>query len=190
MKKLISIGASLILAVSLFATGNEGVNPPQNGVITVANSVPNVTNTFAFPFQTTPLLVVYCNAANGSPITNNFVTTTNFAISFPALGTNDAYAWQAFVGGTRMQSGTFSAGAGTNILFNYPYASTPSVVVSGSLLPAATNNMIVVYSASATNFSINTGNTNQTVYWISVGTVYNPSSENVGQNPPVNKVVY
>ena len=174
-----------MLAISALATGNEGVNPPQSGVLTVANGVNAITNTFAFPFTVAPCLVVYSSLTNGTPVTNNFVTTTNFAISFPAGGTNSAFAWQAFVGATRQQSGTFADNAVlvTNT-FTYPYYSTPIVVVSGT----ATNNPVAVTSVSTTSFVTSCGASN-TVSWIAVGTVQNPTSENVGQFPPTPKLI-
>ena len=193
MKKLISIGASFILAVSIFAAGTLGFNTPQGGsvVFTPAGGL-IVTNSFAYPFQTAPLMQLYSSATNVTYTS----TTTNFVITSVGAGgaTNYSVTWSAFVGGTRMQSGTSSLVAGgatywTNI-FSYPYASAPSVVVSGSLLPSATNNVVVVSSVSATGFVTATGNTNQTVYWISIGTVYNPQTEYQGQNPLSNKIVY
>jgi len=106
MKKTISILAGVILAVNVFATGNEGVNPPQSGVLTGTTTASSITNTFAFPFQTAPVLTVYPTLTNGTPVTNVFVTTTNFAISFPASGTNTPFAWSAAVGATKIQYGS------------------------------------------------------------------------------------
>jgi len=189
MKKILLICAAATLAVSAFATGSVGVNPPQSGVITVTNGAQSVTNTFAYPFQTTPVLVVYCNATNGTPVTNNFVTTTNFAISFPVAGTNDAYSWQAYVGGTRMQSGSVISGGGTNVTVTFAnaYAVAPVVVVTGNSTNAA--NTIGIPAITTTNFTI-LSNGNSTNQWISVGTVYNPPSDYTGQNPRNNTVIY
>ncbi len=195
MKKLISIGASLMIAVAVFAAGSIGVNPPQKGVLYPANGTYSITNTFAYPFQTTPLLVVSAGATNSTPITNSVLTKTNFVISWPVNGsTNASFSWSAFVGGTRMQSGTFVAGSGgastlTNT-FTYPYAIAPSVVVSGSLLPTATNNGVVVSTVTTTGFIVSTGNTNQTIYWQAIGTVANPQTEYQGQYPRSNPVIY
>ena len=189
MKKLLSIGASLMLAVSVFATGNEGVNPPQSGVITPANGVTSVTNTFAFPFQTTPLLVVYAAATNSTPITNSTLTTTNFVISWPVNGsTNASFAWSAFVGGTKMAFGSVVTGGGTNVsvVFPFTYATAPQVFITGS--STNSQNIIAVTSVTATNFNA-LSNGNSTNSWMSIGTVYNPQTEYQGQNPINNKVL-
>jgi hypothetical protein len=188
MKIILSILFGAALAVNAFATGSEGFNPPQSGTINPATGIFNVTNTFAFPFQTTPLLVVYSAATNGTPITNNFVTTTNFSISYPVNGsTNASFSWQAYVGGTRMESGTQTvlANVATNITFPFAYAVPPVVVISGGV----TNLPSAVVAVTTTNFTLNS-NATSTNQWISVGTVYNPPSENVGINPPSNKVIY
>jgi hypothetical protein len=197
MKKLTSIGASLMLAFSALAAGVVGVNPPQSGVLNFDGATTLVqTKTFAYPFQTTPLVTINGLLTNNSPFTVSAVTTTGFTLTVTTLATTNAsVAWQAFVGGTRLQSGILantsaSSTAGWTNTFSYPYAAIPSVVVSGSALAGATNNGVTVSSVSTTGFSVATGNTNQTVYWQSVGTVYNPASENVGQNPVSNKIVY
>lgn len=189
MKKLISIGASLMLAASVLATGNEGVNPPQSGVLNPATGVINVTNSFAFPYQTVPLLVIYSAATNGTPITNIFLTTTNFAFSYPVAGsTNASFAWQSFVGGTKLTYGTVISGGGTNVTVTFPfaYAAAPSVVLTGQSTNAA--NTVGIPSISTTNFTV-LSNGNSTNSWISVGVVYNPQTQYQGQNPPNNEVV-
>lgn len=184
MKKIISICSAFLVAASAFATGNEGVNLPQIGTSYVTNGVSAFTNTFAFPFQNTPLVVVYSSLTNGSPTTNTFVTTTNFATSFPPGGTNAAFTWSAFVGGTKMAFGTATnaAASATSVLFPFTYASPPSVVLTGNTTNA------FVQSTSITNFVI-LGQAVQTNGWISIGAVYNPQSENQGVNPPNNKVL-
>lgn len=174
---------------NIFATGNEGVNPPQSGVITPATGTTSITNTFAFPFQTVPVMVVYSALTNGTPITNS-ITTTNFTLSWPVAGsTNASFAWQAYVGGTRMQSGTNTLVANTLLTntFAYAYAVPPVVVVSGN--NTNTTAVVAVISVSTTGF-VEESVTSQAGSWISLGTVYNPPSENVGANPPSNKVIY
>jgi hypothetical protein len=185
MKKILSIGAGLMLAVSAFATGNEGVNVPQSGVIT-PGATPNITNSFALPYQTVPLIVIYASATNGTPITNGVITTTNFSFSFPAAGTNDTYAWQSFVGGTKEAFGTnLVATATTNVTFPFTYATPPTVVCSGSL----TN--VLVSAVTTTNFTetVSGGASSTGVNWISIGTVYNPQTEYQGNFPVNNKVL-
>ena len=187
MKKLISILAGVVLAVNAFATGNEGVNPPQSGLI--ANAVTNqiTTNSFAFPFQVAPVLTIYPIATNGTPVTNVFVTTTNFAISFPPSGTNAAFGWSAVVGGTKMEYGTqsFIVGTGsTNITFPAAYAVAPVVVVTSGLTNAPT----AITSITTSNFTISSYQT-QTNQWMSIGIVASPASEYTGMFPVNNKVL-
>jgi hypothetical protein len=188
MKKILSIGAALMLAVTVFATGNEGVNPPQAGILTPANGVTAITNQFAFPFQTTPLMVVYAAATNSTPITNT-ITTTNFTISYPANGsTNASFVWQAFVGGTKMCFGSLTnvAATATNVAFPFAYALPPVVTASGQGTNAA--NVIGITAVTTTNFTL-LANASQTNYWHAIGTVYNPQTEYQGQFPANNKVL-
>lgn len=185
MKKIFSILSILALAVSAYATGNEGVNPPQSGVINPAINTTSITNTFAFPFQTTPVMIVYSAQTNGTPITNS-ITTTNFTLSWPVNGsTNASFAWQAFVGGTKMAFGTATNGIGnTSVAFPFAYASAPVVLITGN----NTNGVVAVSAITATNFTINSL-TAQTNSWESIGTVYNPQSEYTGPFPINNKVL-
>lgn len=189
MKKTISIFTCLMIAVAVFATGNEGVNPPQSGVIIPTSATPNITNTFAYPFQSVPLVIIYSSLTNGTPITNNFVTTTNFGFSFPTPGTNSSFAWQAFVGGTKMDFGanTNIAAASTTIPFHFTYASPPVVVVTAQ---GGTNavNAVTVTSVTITNFVL-LANASQTNYWQAIGTVYNPQSPYTGQFPRDNTLL-
>ena len=190
MKKIISIGASLVLAVNVFATGNLGVNTPQSGVLLSTNLVTGITNTFAQPFQSTPLLYVFASATNGTPVTNAFVTTTNFGITFPVNGsTNNSFAWSAFVGGTKLQSGanTNTAAASTTITFPTTYALPPVVVVTPQ---GGTNaaNVAAVTSITSSNFVL-LANASQTNYWMSVGTVAYPQTDYQGANPGSNKIL-
>ena len=178
-----------MLAVSVFATGNEGVNPPQSGVLTSSNGVAGITNTFAFPFQTVPLLVVYAANTNGTPITNALITTTNFGITFPINGsTNNSFAWQAFVGGTKMAFGSVVSGGGTNVSVTFPFAYATPPVVTASGNSTNTTGIASVTAITITNFTI-LSQTAATNSWISVGTVYNPQSEYTGQFPVNNKVL-
>ena len=184
MKKLISILAGVVLAVNAFATGNEGVNPPQSGVLIGTATSQILTNQFAFPFQTAPVVTIYPGSTNGTPVTNSFVTTTNFAISFAPAGTNTAWAWTAAVGATKLQYGTSTnaLASSTSVVFPVAYASAPVVVLTGN-----TTNAFVA-TVSTTNFTI-LGQAVQTNGWISIGTVANPQSEYTGMFPVNNKVL-
>ena len=187
MKKLISIGASLMLAVSVFSAGVVGVNPPQNGsvVFTPAGGLV-MTTSFAYPFQTAPLMQLYSSATNVTYTS----TTTNFVITSVGTGgaTNYSVAWSAFVGGTKMAFGSVISGAGTNVVIPFPfaYAAAPVVTVSGNSTNVSAT--VGIQSITATNFTILTSS-NSTNQWISVGTVYNPQSEYTGPNPVNNKVL-
>ena len=193
MKKIISILAGLGLGASVFATGSVGVNPAQNGILNLTNGLASITNTFAYPFQVAPVMFFYATATNQTPITNNFVTTTNFSISYPVnASTNGIVAWTAYVGGTRMQAGSIAFNSGTvttNISFANAYYTAPNVVVTGGVLGNNTNAFPVVTAITATNFTLSAGET-QTVQWMSVGTVANPASENTGLNPRNNTILY
>ena len=187
MKKLISIGASLILAVSVFAAGTLGVNPPQNGsvVFTPAGGLV-MTTSFAYPFQTAPLMQLYSSATNVSYTS----TTTNFVVTSVGAGgaTNYSVAWSAFVGGTKMAFGSVITGAGTNVIVTFPfaYAAAPIVTVTGNSTNVSST--VGIQYITTTNFAVLTS-ANSTNQWISVGTVYNPQTEYQGQNPLSNKIL-
>lgn len=189
MKKLISIGASLMLVVSAFATGNEGVNPIQTGVATFTTAGGLVvTNTFALQFQTAPVALLAPSSTNTFTYT---ASPTNIVItSGGGTGaTNYTVNWTAYIGGTRIEAGAVQnvAGTVTNVMFPNPYAVAPIVVGIGS----ATNTTAVVgiSSITTTNFSIYCTISN-TVDWMSIGTVYNPQSPNTGTFPTPNTTVY
>jgi hypothetical protein len=186
MKNLIIICASLLLSATCFSAGTVGVNPPQSGIINPATGTTSITNTFAYPFQSTPIVVVYAAATNSTPITNS-ITKTNFVLSWPAAGsTNASFTWQAFVGGTRMQSGTQAMSTtSTNVAFPNAYSVAPVVIVNGS----ATSNAPAVSSITTTNFTITIVGSG-TMQWISVGTVKDPQTEYQGKFPKSNPVIY
>lgn len=194
-KKLLSIGVGLCIGVSAFATGSVGVNPPQNGTLNFTNGIPGITNSFAYPYTVAPVVTLYAiSGTNATPLTNNFVTTTNFAVTLPAnASTNGVVYWTAAVGATRLQAGSIAFNSGTvttNVTFPYAYAVTPSVVqLQGSVLGSATNSSPVVTAITTTNFTISAGLT-QTVYWEAIGTVANPQSPYQGQYPQNNTIVY
>lgn len=186
-----------MLAVSALATGAIGPNPPQSGVSTFTANTWTNTITFAYPFQSVPVINSFyvSGATNSLPFTNNAVTTTNFNIivnTTNSLGTNQAViAWQAYVGGTRLESGTNALVAATplSIVFPFPYAVPPTVVASGSSTNAAVSVTIGISGISTTNFTAASG-TAQMVSWIAVGTVASPQSPNSGLNPQNNTVLY
>ena len=191
MKKIISICAAFSLAISAFATGNEGVNPQQSGVLNFNASTTLIqTNTFAFPYQSIPVVTIQGLSTNDAPFTVSGITTTNFVLTVTANATTNAsVAWQSFVGGNRMQSGTVNTGANTNVTvtFTYPYAVPPVVVAVGS----QTNQTVAIPTSliTTTNFQIVTYG-NSTNGWISIGTVANPQTEYQGNFPVNNKVLY
>jgi hypothetical protein len=184
------IGLALCSTWNSFATGNEGVNPPQNGSVTFV-ATNSVTTAFAFAYATPPVMQLFGSVTNLSPFTNT-VTTTNFTLTIAATNATagggwGAVGWSAFVGGTREAAATnLLTTATTNFVFPFAYASPPVVIVSGTL----TN--LQVTAVTITNFTVvNSGGAFATgINWISIGTVFNPPSENVGPNPPSNKVIY
>ena len=188
MKKILLIGAAFALAISAFATGNEGVNPQQNGILNYNSSTTLIqTNTFAFPYQSVPVVTVQGLSTNGAPFTVSGITTTNFVLTTTANSTTNAsVAWQSFVGGTRLQYGSNTVSTtSTNVSFPYVYAVAPAVTISG----ISTN--LLITAITLTNFTIGDATAAATGYsWISVGTVANPQSEYQGPFPVNNKVLY
>jgi hypothetical protein len=175
-----------MLAVSAFATGGVGVNPPQSGtaVFTAAGGLV-VTNTFAYPFQVAPVATIFGSSTNAFTYTT---TLTNIIItSAGGTGaTNYTVAWNAYVGGTRAEAGSqVMSTTTTNVTFPNAYAIAPVVTLTGS----ATTNTPAVTSITTTNFAITIVGSG-TIQWTSVGTVYNPPSDYTGQNPRNNTVIY
>ena len=181
MKKIfLSILAST-LALSAFAAGEYGPNYPQSGVLnfppgTVANGVSNM---FAYPFTQVPVMVFYATTTNAAPITNNFVTTTNFGVQ--SASTNNAIiSWTAYIGYPRIQVGQVVtvANTTTNVLFATPYAQIPTITLG----QGGTNVQFqaAVTAITLTNFSLlsNVASTNQ---WQAIGTALTPGLNNVTQ---------
>jgi hypothetical protein len=173
MKKLISFGCSVCLAVSVFASGEYGPNVPQTGVLnfppgTVLNSSSNM---FPFAFSVPPVMIFYATTTNSAPITNNFVTTTNFGVQ--SASTNNAIiTWTAYLGYPRMQSGLTVIAATatpTNVAFAVPYAYPPSVTIS----PSVTNSGACVLAVTTTNFTMQ-GLVICTNSWTAFGQAFNP----------------
>lgn len=177
--KLSAFLAVVLLAVnSAFGTGAVGLNPVQTGTLTftTANGV-YITNAFAYPYTTVPIVQFSLVTTNAFPVTNVAVTPTNFIVS--ANTTNSTISWVSFVGFPRVQTGTNAIQAQlllTNT-FNTPFAFNPIVQLTGS----GTNivkGTIAVSSVSPTNFVIQFGDTNQVVYWGALGISATPGSYN------------
>lgn len=162
----LSVVAIALSAVNAFATGAQGVNPYQSGIINTATNgaaIQYSTNTFAFPFQTVPVVTLFSlGQTNVLPFTN-VVTTTNFIVQSATNGFNASIAWQAYAGTPRIQAFTFTnvAAIATNVTFPYPYAQVPVVVVIGQSTNVAAT--VGVYNVTLTGFSFicNQGQTNQ-----------------------------
>ena len=122
--------------------------------------------------------VVQLNAitTNSQPITNVFVTTTNFAVS--ANATNSQVAWNAFAGYQRLQYGTNAIQGALLVTntFNPAYVYNPVVTISGSVTNGLAGGLACVSSVSPTQFVIQFGNTNQVVYWTAIGTASAPGN--------------
>jgi hypothetical protein len=189
MKKLFfSLLAVWGLVTAAMATGQEGVNPYQTGTISFTNGVYNVTNSFPYSYTITPAVYFYATATNATPITNNFVTMTNFSIGVPTTATNYSVNWIAFAPITRFASGTQNlvTAVPTNIAFPFPYYTAPVVVVTGGI----TNNTAAVTAVTTTNFTVASQST-QTIEWISVGSWGGAQSDYTGYVPVYNnKTVY
>ncbi len=162
MKKFIF--STLLLAMILcglksFATGAEGINPTQQGLINATSNsaaIAYYTNTFAFPFQSLPVVTLFTvgTVTNAMPYTN-VVTTTNFVVQFATNGFSPTIYWQAYIGTPRIISMTptnQTAGTATNILLPATYAYPPVVVVTGQ--GSASNAFVNVYGITTTNFTL------------------------------------
>lgn len=189
MKTLFKWLVGLVVALALaggsaFATGAVGLNPVQTGnlTFTVGTGV-YITNQFSFPYTTVPILQTSLITTNAFPVTNVFVTTTNFAVS--ANTTNSQISWVAFVGYPRVQTGT-NAIQGALLVTNTfvtPFAFNPVVQLTGSITNGL-QGVICVSSVSPTNFVVTFGNTNQAIYWTATGVSavpgsYNPNSPSI-----------
>ena len=179
MKKLLSIAAGLLIAVHGFATGVAPINTAQNGFLYFTTNSPAytaITNAFAPGFSALPVMSFYLisGPTNATPLTNVFVTTTNFAVQI-ATSTNATVAWTAIQGSPRMQFGTnaITGGASVTNVFSAPYAYLPTVNVEGS-----TTNGIGITSVSATGFIITSAVT-QSVYWNAIGVCATPGTANI-----------
>lgn len=178
--------ACIGLAETAVATGNVGANPVQTGSLTFNVSTGfYITNTFPFAYTAPPVVQFFAGTTNAVPITNIFVTTTNFAVSVNATNPASQVNWIASLGYPRIASGTNAIQAQflvTNV-FAQPFAFNPVVTISGSTTNyLAGPGIVCVSSVSPTNFVIQFGNTNQVVYWQAMGISLNPGSYNPNAN--------
>lgn len=176
-----TVVVALALAVnSASATGAVGPDAPQNGVLTFTpTTTVYITNSFPYPYSQPPIVLFQAISTNALPITNIFVTTTNFAVS--ANATNSQIAWNSYAGYQRLQYGT-NAIQGSLLLtnvFNPAYAYAPSVQISGSTTNGLAGGLAAISSITPTQFVIQFGNTNQIIYWQAVGTGYAPGTSTV-----------
>lgn len=186
MKKILSLLAGLVLVVSCFATGNIGVNPQQNGVISiVTNGAASLfyTNTFPYAYQSVPVVALFnLGNTNALPFTN-VVSTTNFILELNTP-TNSTVAWQSYIGTPRIQSGTnVTMGTlTTNIPFPGPYAYNPTVFCQAFSTNAEA--AIAVTAVTTTNFTVRC-NLTEMFNWFSFGISPIPSevaNTSPGQN--------
>lgn len=179
MKKLfISIIAGLALVSSSFATGNQGVNPPQSGVINFTTGGLVVTTTFPFAYSSQPAVIAYSiNGTNNAPFVVSAVTLTNFVLTAAnGATTNGSAAWASFAAYPRVYAGTNQMGANglvTNT-FSVPYVYPPVISLSDSL----TNGAAACTTVTTTNFVI-TVTAAETVYWGALGNSYQPGLNNI-----------
>lgn len=179
MKKLLAILATAALAINCFATGDVGNDLPQSGVLNfTAVTTIQITNTFSTPYSTIPVVQLTLVTTNASPVTNLFVTTTNFAVGVNT--TNSTVAWAAFKGFPRVQTGTNAVqtlGKITNS-FATPFFYQPIVQVTGSTTNAVSG-VINVTQVTTTNFVVQFGDTNNILYWGALGICTQPGTSTV-----------
>lgn len=173
----LAFAASVVLAMSAHATGTINVNaaqltpsnPSQFGTLypqatngTAGAGYP-LTNSFPYPFNAPPALVV--TTPSGNSVTNGTITSTNFIVT--SSTTNTSISWQAYAGYARVQTGLAAAGT-TNITFAIPFTATPVVQLEG-----VNTNAYSLGVVSSTGFTINEPVTNGVaVYWGAFGTAY------------------
>ena len=148
--------AVLTLAWNCFATGPIPINTIQSGTLSFVTNAASpliITNQFTSPFTYPPVVQLFLltGFTNALPLTNTFVTTTNFATEL-ATPTNCTVAWTATPVYTLMQWGTNSslaAGVSTNISFPQPFTYAPVVQTQTS-----STNSFFVTAVTTTNFSV------------------------------------
>lgn len=180
-KKIISLFSAVgLLAVAQLAhaTGGVGVDPVQTGSLTFSVSTGfYITNQFPYSYTTPPVVQLAAGTTNAVPITNIFVTTTNFAVSVNATNPASQVNWTAFVGYPRVLTGTNALTGGTpsTNVFTTPFAFAPIVQLTG----ASTNSIGVValISVTSSNFVLQS-TTTQTAYWGALGISSAPGSYN------------
>lgn len=178
---ILSVLALLATAQVVKATGNVGVDPVQTGSLTFNVSTGfYITNQFPFAYTTPPVIQLSAGTTNAVPITNIFVTTTNFAVSSNATNPAAQINWVSFVGYPRVQTGTNAIQASlllTNT-FSPAFAFLPIVQITGSITNSFINGIPCVSSVTQSNFVIQFGNTNQVIYWGALGVSASPGSYN------------
>lgn len=161
MKTLLLLGATLMLAVSAFATGPINIDTPQSGLINFTNGgSQSFTNQFVVNFSHPPVMTFYLTGGNTNalPYTNTVITTSNFILqsaSNSGASTNATFFWTANTGFLKWQMGTNNtlAASATNVAFITPYTAIPFVDIQS----AATNSPIAVTAITLTNFTVNAG---------------------------------
>ena len=181
MKKIISIAAGFLLAVQCFATGSVPVNTAQGGYdnfTTNGSAFTSITNVFEPPFTYPPVVSLFLSSGptNALPFTST-VTATQLVVTINTA-TNCAVQWSAYPATVLQQWGAAAnvATVPTNIAFATPYAYVPVVSIEGSSTNAAA--VQAVTAITTTNFTL-LSNQGQTNYWIAVGEVLNPGTQNV-----------
>lgn len=182
--------ACVAIADTAAATGSVGIDPVQTGSLTFNVSTGfYITNAFPFSYTTPPVMQCFAATTNAVPITNIFVTTTNFAVSVNATNPAAAVNWISSVGYPRIQAGTNAIQASSLLTntFTAPFAFNPVVNISGSTTNYLSGpGLACISSVSPTQFVIQFGNTNQVIYWSAIGVSVTPGS----YNPNANAITY
>lgn len=179
--KIISLFSAVVLLAAsplAFATGGVGVDPVQTGslIFNVSTGFYQ-TNQFPFAYTTPPIVQLFAGTTNAVPITNIFVTSTNFAVSVNATNPASQVNWTAFVGYPRVQVGTNALTGGllaTNV-FVTPFAAAPIIQITGA--STNTSGVVGLISVTSSNFVLQS-TTTQTAYWGALGIAASPGSYN------------
>lgn len=185
LRTLILALAAMVAGAS-FAASVVTINSPQSGTLTFSGAgIFNITNSFAAPYTQPPIVTFSSTSTSAYPITNNFVTTTNFSVS--VANTNVQISWSSYAAYPRLAMGTNAVQPALLVTntYGFNYAATPTITISGSGLawPAtATNSMVTLTNVTASSFVLvypNAQSTNQVIHWQAIGLAAQPGQNGV-----------
>lgn len=177
MKFIFTVICGLTLACGCFASGIIPPNQAQSGVINFNVGTGLVqTNTFPYPYQSLPAVLLFPSATNNTPLTLSGITTSGFVVTVTTgATTNLSVAWQAYAGFPRVYAGTniMAANVTATNVFPVPYILPPipeiadSSTNGGAACVVTTTNIVITTTAA------------ETVFWGTFGVTYQPGLNTV-----------